>query len=152
MLPKVDPPALNYDFNFDAEPGAGTENILLVEDDDAIRAVTAAILRSLGYQIYPMASSVEAYTQFSGPNCPPYDLLLSDIVMPDMGGRELADKLRAVKPGLRVLFMSGYVDDPVILHAVQEAAMPFLEKPFTRETLAKKVRETLDMPLPGAGR
>jgi PAS domain S-box-containing protein len=147
-LPKIEPPTLNYDFNFDDEPGAGTETILLVEDDEAIRSVTAAILRSLGYQIYPMASSVDAYNQFSGLNCPPYDLLLSDIVMPDMGGRELADKLRAVKPGLKVLFMSGYVDDPVILHAVQESAMPFLEKPFTRETLAKKVRETLDLPPP----
>ena len=144
LLPHAEPPTLNYNFNFDEEPGAGTENILLVEDDEAIRTVTAAILRALGYQIYPMASSVEAYNQFSGPNSPPYDLLLSDIVMPDMGGRELADKLRAAKPGLKVLFMSGYVDDPVILHAVQEAAMPFLEKPFTRDALAKKVREALD--------
>ncbi|MFT3783365.1 MAG: response regulator [Nibricoccus sp.] len=148
LLPQADPPALNLDFNFDEEPGAGTETILLVEDDEAIRTVTAAILRALGYQIYPMASSVEAYNQFSGPNSPPYDLLLSDIVMPDMGGRELADKLRAAKPGLKVLFMSGYVDDPVILHAVQEAAMPFLEKPFTREILAKKVRDTLDLAPP----
>jgi len=148
LLPQAEPPTINFDFNFDDEPGSGTEAILLVEDDEAIRTVTSAILRSLGYQIYPMASSVEAYSQFSGPNCPPYDLLLSDIVMPDMGGRELADKLRSVKPGLKVLFMSGYVDDPVILHAVQEAAMPFLEKPFTRETLAKKVRDTLDLPAP----
>ncbi len=151
LLPYAEPPTLNYDFDFDEEPGSGTETILLVEDDEAIRTVTAAILRALGYQIYPMASSVEAYNQFSGPNAPPYDLLLSDIVMPDMGGRELADKLCAAKPGLRVLFMSGYVDDPVILHAVQEAAMPFLEKPFTREALAKKVREALDLSRPSPG-
>ena len=148
LLPYVEPPALNLDFNFDDEPGAGTETILIVEDDEAIRTVTAAILRALGYQIYPMASSTEAFEMFSGENAPPFELLLSDIVMPGIGGRELADRLRAVKPGLRVLFMSGYVDDPVILKAVQDAAVPFLEKPFTREALAKKVRDALDAPPP----
>jgi len=148
LLPYIEPPALNLDFNFDDEPGAGTETILIVEDDEAIRTVTAAILRSLGYQIFPMASSNEALEMFAGPHAPSFELLLSDIVMPGMGGRELADRLRAVKPGLRVLFMSGYVDDPVILKAVQDAAVPFLEKPFTRETLAKKVRDALDMPVP----
>ena len=148
LIPQVDPPALNLNFSFDDEPGAGTETILIVEDDEAIRTVTAAILRALGYQVYPMASSVEALEMFSGPNAPPFDLLLSDIVMPAMGGRELADRLRAAKIGLRVLFMSGYVDDPVILKAVQDAAVPFLEKPFTRESLAKKVRDTLDAPPP----
>jgi FixJ family two-component response regulator len=61
-----------------------------------------------------------------------------------MGGRELAERLLALRPSLKVLFMSGYVDDPVILQAVQEAAVPFLEKPFTRDTLSKKVREALD--------
>jgi len=150
LLPQVETPALNLNFSFDDEPDIGTETILLVEDDEAIRTVTAAILRSLGYQIYPMASSVEALEMFAAPNGPPFELLLSDIVMPDMGGRELADRLRAVKPGLRVLFMSGYVDDPVILQAVQDASVPFLEKPFTRDSLAKKVRDTLDLPAPSA--
>jgi len=144
LLPHVEPPSLNLDFSFDDEPGAGTETILIVEDDEAIRNVTAAILRTLGYQIYPMASSTEALEMFGGTNAPPFELLLSDIVMPIMGGRELADRLRAVKPGLKVLFMSGYVDDPVILKAVQDAAVPFLEKPFTREALAKKVRDAID--------
>jgi signal transduction histidine kinase/ActR/RegA family two-component response regulator len=148
LLPQVEPPSLNFNFNFDDEPGAGTETILLVEDDEAIRTVTSAILRALGYQIYPMASSTEAFEMFSGPNAPPFDLLLSDIVMPGMGGRELADRMRALKPGLKVLFMSGYVDDPVILKAVQDAAVPFLEKPFTREALAKKTRDALDAPPP----
>jgi PAS domain S-box-containing protein len=152
LLPQVDPPSLNFNFSFDDEPRAGSETILLVEDDEAIRTVTSAILRSLGYQIYPMADSKEAYDLVTGPNAPPFELLLSDIVMPNMGGRELADRLRSAKPGLKVLFMSGYVDDPVILQAVQEAAIPFLEKPFTRDSLAKKVRETLDAPAPTAKR
>jgi CheY-like chemotaxis protein len=152
LLPQVDPPSINFDFAFNDEPGIGSETILLVEDDEAIRTVTAAILRALGYQIYPMADSKEAFEMFAGPNAPPFELLLSDIVMPNLGGRELADRMRSVKPDLKVLFMSGYVDDPVILQAVQEAAVPFLEKPFTRETLAKKVREALDAPTPKASR
>jgi CheY-like chemotaxis protein len=146
LLPQVEPPAMNLDFTFDDEPGLGTESILLVEDDEAIRAVTSAILRSLGYQVYPMVGGQEALEFASGSTAMQIDLLLTDIVMPYMGGRELAERLAAVRPDLRILFMSGYVDDAVILQAVQEAAVPFLEKPFTREGLAKKVREALDTP------
>jgi PAS domain S-box-containing protein len=143
-IPQMATPALNLDFNFDAEPGAGTETILLVEDDEAIRSVTGAILRSLGYQVFPFPGGVEALEFCSGPGAPTFDLLVSDIVMPSIGGRELAERLGTMRPGLRVLFMSGYVDDPVILKAVQDAAVPFLEKPFTRDILARKVREALD--------
>jgi PAS domain S-box-containing protein len=146
LIPQTEPPALNLNFDFDEDPGAGTETILLVEDDEAIRAVTSAILRSLGYQVYPLPGGPEAIEFCSGDNPPGFDLLLSDIVMPYMGGRELAERLVGMRPNLRVLFMSGYVDDPVILQAVQEAAVPFLEKPFTRDGLAKKVREALDIP------
>jgi two-component system, cell cycle sensor histidine kinase and response regulator CckA len=152
LLPRVQPPTLNYDFDFDEEPGAGTETILLVEDDEAIRAVTAAILRSLGYQVYPLTGGPEALEFCTGPNAPQIDLLLTDIVMPSMGGRELAERLLAMHPELKILFMSGYVDDPIILHAVQEASVPFLEKPFTRDGLAKKVREALDTPRSTAAR
>lgn len=146
LLPQVSPPSLNLDFSFDDEPHAGTETILLVEDDEAIRAVTTAILRSLGYQVFPVTSGSEALEFCASDNAASVDLLLTDIVMPSMGGRELAERLLAVRPDLKVLFMSGYVDDPVILQAVQEAAIPFLEKPFTRDGLARKVRDTLDMP------
>ncbi len=144
LIPQTESPALNLDFDFDAEPGTGTETILLVEDDEAIRNVTAAILRSLGYQVYPFPGGAEALEFCSSSGVPQFDLLLSDIVMPNIGGRELAERLGAMRPGLRVLFMSGYVDDPVILEAVQQSSVPFLEKPFTRETLARKVRDTLD--------
>ena len=152
LLPMVQPPTMNLDFDFDDEVGVGTESILLVEDDEAIRAVTAAILRSMGYQVYPLTSGNDALEFLSGDNAPLIDLLLTDIVMPCMGGRELAERLLASRPDLRVLFMSGYVDDPIILHAVQEAAIPFLEKPFTRDGLARKVREALDAPRPAAAR
>ncbi|HEU5081136.1 MAG TPA: response regulator [Opitutaceae bacterium] len=152
LIPLVQPPALNMDFTFDDEPGVGTETILLVEDDEAIRGVTAAILRSLGYQVYPLSGGNEALEFCGGGHAPAVDLLLTDIVMPQMGGRELAERMLKMKPDLRVLFMSGYVDDPVILHAVREASIPFLEKPFTRDGLAKKVREALDTPRAAAAR
>jgi CheY-like chemotaxis protein len=145
LVPHTEAPAFNLDFNFDDEPGTGTETILLVEDDEAIRNVTSAILRSLGYQIFPFPGGAEALEFCSGENTPAFDLLLSDIVMPNIGGRELAERLLAMRPGLKVLFMSGYVDDPIILQAVQESAVPFLEKPFTRDILARKVREALDV-------
>jgi two-component system, cell cycle sensor histidine kinase and response regulator CckA len=145
LVPHTDSPALNLDFNFDDEIGTGTETILIVEDDEAIRNVTSAILRSLGYQVFPFPGGPEALEFCSGPGAPSFDLLLSDIVMPNMGGRELAERLLGMRPGLRVLFMSGYVDDPVILQAVQEAAVPFLEKPFTRDILARKVRDAIDL-------
>jgi nitrogen-specific signal transduction histidine kinase/ActR/RegA family two-component response regulator len=145
LIPQTASPALNLDFNFDDELGTGSETILIVEDDEAIRNVTSAILRSLGYQVFPFPGGHEALEFCSGPGAPAFDLLLSDIVMPNMGGRELAERLLSLRPGLRVLFMSGYVDDPVILQAVQEAAVPFLEKPFTRDILARKVRDALDL-------
>jgi|GEM_PF-1101242 len=145
LLPEIQTAAPNLDFQFDDEPGVGTEIVLLVEDDEAIRSVTSAILRSLGYQIHAVGGGREALDYVESEN-PQIDLLLTDIVMPAMGGRELAERLLTKRPDLRVLFMSGYVDDPVILHAVQEASIPFLEKPFTRDGLAKKVREALDTP------
>ena len=144
LLPMIDPPTINFDFTFEDQPDTGTESILVVEDDEAIRGVTTAILRSLGYKVYTMASATDALTFCTAPNAPMFDLLLSDIVMPLKGGRELAEDLLQVRPNLRILFMSGYVDDPVILQAVQDSAVPFLEKPFTRDSLARKVRETLD--------
>lgn len=146
LLPQVTPPTLNLDFNFDDEPRSGTETILLVEDDEAIRGVTTAILRSLGYQIFALTTGDEALDFCSADNAASIDLLLTDIVMPYMGGRELAERLLTTRPDLKVLFMSGYVDDPIILQAVQDAAIPFLEKPFTRDGLARKVREALDTP------
>lgn len=146
FLPEAAPRTMNVDFTFDDEPRSGTETILLVEDDDAIRIVTTAILRALGYEVFALTSGTEALDFCSSDNACSIDLLLSDIVMPYMGGRELAERLLAARPDLRVLFMSGYVDDPIILQAVQEAAIPFLEKPFTRDGIAKKVREALDAP------
>lgn len=129
----------------DAVVFEGTERILLVEDDEAIRTVTAAILESIGYRVHAVSSGADALDYCSHPDVPPFDLLLTDVIMPNMGGRELADRFSRLFPGIGILFMSGYVGDSKILQAVQDAGARFLEKPFTRTTLARKVRESLDL-------
>ncbi len=134
---------LDLDFREEVDE-EGSERILLVEDDETIRSVTSTILRAYGYEVFPFASGLDALEFCSAPMAPVFDLLLSDVVMPVMGGRDLAERLLAMRPNMRVLFMSGYVDDPIILQAMQDTVAPFLEKPFTRDSLAKKVRDALD--------
>ncbi len=126
-------------------PGGGNEHILLVEDDDAVRHVATMILTNFGYKITAFSGSREVLNYFKANDnlVPMFDLLLSDMVMPFMNGRNLANEICALQPGIKVLFMSGYVGDPAILTAVQDAGLPFLEKPFTGSILARKVRETL---------
>jgi two-component system, cell cycle sensor histidine kinase and response regulator CckA len=127
----------------------GREHILLVEDDEAIRTVTQAILESLGYRVTTVAGGIDAIAACRASDKIHYDLLLTDVIMPDMDGRDLADQVAAMNPGMRVLFMSGYVGDPGILQAVQAAGGRFLEKPFTRTSLGRRVRESLDIPNDG---
>ncbi|MFO1450590.1 MAG: response regulator [Opitutaceae bacterium] len=147
LLPQI--PALSFDTSVveDTTVREGTERILLVEDDEAIRAVTSAILETLGYQIHAVAGGAEALEYCSATPAPVFDLLLTDIVMPYMDGRDLAERIGKLCPGIRVMFMSGYVGDPSILQAVQDAGARFLEKPFTRSSLARKVREALEPPV-----
>lgn len=123
----------------------GLETILLVEDEDAVRRLTLEILSGLGYNVLTAANGAEAIdagTSYSGA----IHLLLTDIVMPGFSGRELAEWIVSARPGTRVLFMSGYTDDDVIRHGVLSHETQFLGKPFTPSTLARKVREALDVP------
>lgn len=124
-------------------PKRGTEAILLVEDDPSVRTLVRDELRKLGYRVVEAKNGVEACllaTQQSGA----IDLLLTDVVMPGMGGRELAQHLSVIKPDLRILFMSGYTDDVGILGGQDEGLTSFLPKPFTPEVLARAVRDLLD--------
>jgi two-component system cell cycle sensor histidine kinase/response regulator CckA len=127
-----------------AEPAAaGTETILLVEDEDAVRAVARESLRRRGYRVLEATNgetALEIAAGFEGH----IGLLLTDVVMPGLSGRALADRLAPTRPGTRVLFMSGYTDDAIVQHGVLEPGLSFLQKPFTPDVLAQKVREVLD--------
>jgi PAS domain S-box-containing protein len=120
----------------------GSETVLLVEDEDQVRVLAAGILRRYGYRVLEAPTAREAIALAAAQGR--VDLLLTDVVMPEMGGPLLAEKLRALRPDLRVLFMSGYTDDAVVRHGLLEAGAAFLQKPFVPEALARRVRNALD--------
>ncbi|MBN9120071.1 MAG: response regulator [Planctomycetes bacterium] len=123
-------------------PGCGTERVLLVEDDERVRRFARIVLESYGYTVLEARHGRDAL-QAADQN-PPADLLLTDVVMPEMGGRELAEALRVRSPGLRVLYASGYTDDAAVRHGIVSADDAFLQKPYTPLALARKAREVLD--------
>lgn len=125
----------------------GTESILLVEDEPSVRTLIRDELRKLGYRVIEAKNGIEACllaTQQAGL----FQLLLTDIVMPGMGGRELAQHLSVINPDLRTLFISGYMDDVGIMAGQEEGTTSFLQKPFTPEVLAGAVRNLLDANAP----
>jgi len=122
-----------------------SETLLLVEDDDALRLLAGTLLRSSGYSVLEAARGAEAIALCAAQSGPIH-LLLTDVVMPEMSGPELAQRLKDVRPAMRVLFMSGYTDDAIGHHGALDADVEFLEKPFTPDTLIKKVRKVLDTP------
>jgi len=121
----------------------GSETVLLAEDEPAVRAVAREALEDHGYRVIEAANGVEALSVARG-HIGPLHLLITDMVMPQMGGRELAQRLLAVRPTMRVLFMSGYTDDAHVRQGVSEATSAFLHKPFAIVAFARKVREILD--------
>lgn len=121
----------------------GTETILLVEDDDALRQLVRTMLHGLGYQVLEASNGAAAITLARALK-EPIHLLLSDVVMPHLGGRQLADVLLAARPECRVLFLSGYNSEEMIRRGVVESAATFLQKPFTVGELAVKVRRVLN--------
>jgi two-component system, cell cycle sensor histidine kinase and response regulator CckA len=124
-------------------PLTGDETILLVEDEDPVREVTALLLESLGYEVLQVSNAKDALNLVENTRAK-IDLLFTDVIMPGMSGRELVEALRLRDPGLKVLFQSGYTDDMVIRHGILRAEVAFLQKPFTVDALAKKIREGLD--------
>jgi PAS domain S-box-containing protein len=143
-LPRVEGAVTNNGSRYVALPAAGgDETILLVEDEPLVRSVTYQTLVERGYTIieaHDGPAAIELAEKYKGP----LDLLLTDVVLPQMSGRELSERLRRTRPKLRVLFMSGYTEDAIVHHGVLERGISFLPKPFTPEVLARKVRLVLD--------
>jgi PAS domain S-box-containing protein len=125
------------------KPLGGKETILVVEDAPAVRAIIRQVLTRLGYQVLE-AHDGESAIALSAKHQGSIDLLLTDVIMPRMGGRVLADQISKQRPGMRVLYVSGYTDDAIVRHGVLEPGVNYLEKPFTPDTLAKKVRGVLE--------
>jgi len=145
-LPRVDAPADAIEHPSDAAPDTlrGNETILVVEDEAPVRAVTRQLLERNGYTVLEAPDGAAALALVDGAAGSRHiDLLLTDVIMPGMSGRELADKLKARRPNVRVLFMSGYTDDAVVRHGMLEPGLAYLEKPFRPPMLLKKVRGVL---------
>jgi two-component system cell cycle sensor histidine kinase/response regulator CckA len=122
----------------------GTETILLVEDEQSVRDLTVRILSELGYTVIEASNGEEALQISSERAHGEIDLLLTDVVMPQMSGKLLTDMVKAARPGIKVLFSSGYTDNALVHHGSLEPGTAFLQKPFSPSGLARKVREVLD--------
>jgi PAS domain S-box-containing protein len=122
----------------------GTETILLVEDDPALREMSATLLRRLGYTVFAAGNGVEALSVQHEPGTGHIDLLFTDVVMPHMSGKELADRVRALYPETKILFTSAYTENAIVHQGVLDKGVALLQKPFTPSALARKVREVLD--------
>jgi two-component system cell cycle sensor histidine kinase/response regulator CckA len=144
-LPRVDAEADSLRSMRSAAIVGGTETILLVEDDDQVRAVSRGLLQKYGYHVIEARNAVDALQHLESESTA-IDLLLTDVVMPQMSGPELARRARTLRPSLRVLCMSGYTDDSIVRHGVLESRVAYLQKPFTPETLTRKVRDVLEAP------
>jgi len=132
----------------DVSPAAtrrGSETILLVEDEDGVRTLIKQLLQRQGYVVIETRHGGEAMVECERHRSPIH-LLLTDVVLTQMNGRELAQKLLPMRPEMRVLFMSGYSEEAIAHHGVLNPGTEFLQKPFTTEALIRKVREMLDAP------
>jgi CheY-like chemotaxis protein len=121
-------------------PAGGGECVLLVEDKEAVRVLITRILGDAGYDVRDAPDGVAALARYGDD----VDVLVSDVVMPGISGQELADELRGRRPGLPVVFISGYTEDHVVEDARRDGATAFVEKPFSAEELLRAVRTVLE--------
>jgi two-component system, cell cycle sensor histidine kinase and response regulator CckA len=144
-LPRVSDAAIDWPEPVEEPRGGadGHETLLLVEDEPAIRALAREILERHGYKVLEARHGFEAL-MISARHFDPIHLLITDIVMPQMSGSELAERIVLERPTIKVLYISGYTDDAILHHGAAGAAV-FLQKPFTPDRLVAKVREMLDM-------
>lgn len=144
-LPRIDDATANSLEKLAQEANAprGSETILLVEDEDVVRGLTRKILMQAGYNVLDAQSGEEAI-RLCRAHTGPIDLLLTDVVMPEISGKEVADRMLELRPAIRVLFMSGYTDEAIVQHGVLDANVKFIQKPFTWVGLTRKVREVLN--------
>jgi CheY-like chemotaxis protein len=124
-------------------PGGGTESILLVEDEREVRALALEVLEGYGYTVFEARDVADAML-IAERHTGPIHLLVTDVVMPQMSGRALAERLAPLRPEMKVLFMSGYTANAIVHHGRLDSGVSFVQKPFTPDALARKVREVLD--------
>jgi PAS domain S-box-containing protein len=142
-LPCVDASVESRDVPASSRSGGGPETILLVEDECIVRQLARRILADEGYTVLDAADADDAL-RLSERHSGPIDLVLTDLVMPNMSGTELADRLGLLREESKVIYMSGYTDDAIMRHGLVDPGLAFLQKPFTPDRLRRKVREILD--------
>jgi len=143
-LPRIAQLAEGYKRNVQPKSARrGTETILIVEDDKTVRDLVREVLRDYGYKVLVAVNGEDALSVAERHEAAIH-LLLTDVVMPGMSGRILANRLSEARPEMKMLFMSGYTDDAIVHHGVLDADTPFIQKPFPPHALAQKVRDVLD--------
>jgi two-component system, cell cycle sensor histidine kinase and response regulator CckA len=121
----------------------GMESILLVEDEAGLRGLIHEVLIDCGYFVSKAANGIEAL-RLAQEHGSAFDLIVTDVVMPGMGGRQMVEQLVTIYPKVKVLYLSGYTDDAIVRHGILHDQVPFLQKPFSPSALARKVRDLLD--------
>jgi CheY-like chemotaxis protein len=144
-LPRADAAVESREAPEPRQPDAlrGSETVLLVEDESVVRALAADALRRHGFQVLTASTGTEAL-ELAGQTLRPFDVLVTDVVMPQMGGQQLAERLLARTPALKVLFISGYTDSVLTRDGVLKPGMTLLQKPFTPGQLVQRVRDLID--------
>jgi CheY-like chemotaxis protein len=145
-LPRVETPA--EDMTGKPKPVEtlnGDETVLVVEDDEMVRGLTVRLLKKFGYTVLEARHGREALA-LAERHGGHIDLLMTDVVMPHGSGGELAERFREAHPTTRVLYVSGYTDDAIVHHGVNDVGQPFLQKPFTPQALGRKIRDVLETP------